>query len=198
MSSMCKDVADFHELILKDHGESYPSLISLDYCVERIRFLKEELDNEMIYWAALGMFFKAASWSISFIFLAKGTGKLFFWNELVSSLYTLVLNILGYYYYGLAGLGISFMIGYMLYLIQVFLVCKTKFEFSFNRAFMQMFIIQFLLAMGSFIAIKSLIYPYPYIVGTLIILISSVYSFRELDKRIGVKALIDGLLKKYI
>jgi predicted HAD superfamily Cof-like phosphohydrolase len=45
MTSMCKDVADFHELILKDHGESYPSLISLDYCVERIRFLKEELDE---------------------------------------------------------------------------------------------------------------------------------------------------------
>ena len=28
--------------------------------------------NGMIYWAALGMFFKAASWSVSFIFLAKG------------------------------------------------------------------------------------------------------------------------------
>ncbi|MCB0750420.1 MAG: oligosaccharide flippase family protein, partial [Ignavibacteriae bacterium] len=28
--------------------------------------------NEMILWAALGMFFKAISWSIAFIFLAKG------------------------------------------------------------------------------------------------------------------------------
>jgi O-antigen/teichoic acid export membrane protein len=43
--------------------------------------------NGMIYWAALGMFFKAASWSIAFIFLAKGSSKLFFWNELIANIY---------------------------------------------------------------------------------------------------------------
>lgn len=45
MNSMCKDVADFHEMILQDHGENYPSLVSLEYCVERSRFLAEELDE---------------------------------------------------------------------------------------------------------------------------------------------------------
>ena len=34
----------------------------------------------MIHWAILGIFFKAASWSIAFIFLAKGASKLFFWK----------------------------------------------------------------------------------------------------------------------
>src|ERR1035437_7018147 len=34
--------------------------------------------DEMINWAALGMFFKAASWSIGFILLAKGASKFFF------------------------------------------------------------------------------------------------------------------------
>ena len=42
--------------------------------------------NEMIQWAALGMYFKAASWSIGFILLAKGASKVFFWNELVSNI----------------------------------------------------------------------------------------------------------------
>ena len=45
MNSMCKDVADFHEMILQDHDENYPSLVSLEYCVERSRFLAEELDE---------------------------------------------------------------------------------------------------------------------------------------------------------
>ena len=45
MNSMCKDVADFDEKILQDHGENYPSLVSLEYCVERSRFLAEELDE---------------------------------------------------------------------------------------------------------------------------------------------------------
>jgi len=153
--------------------------------------------NEMIYWAALGMFFKAASWSISFIFLAKGTGRLFFWNELASNIYTLGLNIIGYYYYGLAGLGISFMIGYLIYLIQVFIVCKAKFEFSFDKEFIQLFIFQFLLASGSFLAIKYLNSPYTYIAGLMLLTISSWFSYRELDKRIGINSIAKNLIDKY-
>ena len=34
--------------------------------------------DDMIHWAALGMLFKAASWAISFILLAKGASNLFF------------------------------------------------------------------------------------------------------------------------
>lgn len=153
--------------------------------------------NEMIYWAALGMFFKAASWSISFIFLAKGTGQLFFWNELASNIYTLMLNILGYYYYGLAGLGISFMIGYLIYFVQVYIICKIKFEFSFDKEFIHMFAFQFFLASGSFVAIKFLNNPYTYIAGFMLLLVSSWYSYRELDKRIGVRSIANNLMNKF-
>lgn len=45
MSSTFKDVADFHELILQTHAEPAPSLISAEYCIERARFLHEELDE---------------------------------------------------------------------------------------------------------------------------------------------------------
>ena len=49
----------------------------------------------MIHWAALGMLFKTASWSIAYIlFLAKGVSKLFFLNELTSSIYTLLFNMI--------------------------------------------------------------------------------------------------------
>lgn len=152
--------------------------------------------NTMIYWAALGMFFKATSWAIAFIFLAKGTSKLFFWNELSGNIYILVLNLLGYHYFGLTGLGISFMVGYLLYLIQVFIIAKLKFEFSFDRGFINIFIIQIALAISCFLAVKFLIQPYPYIVGTLLLLISGVYSLKELEKRIGIKEIINGFLQR--
>ena len=45
MNLLSRDVADFHELILNSYAESTPSLISLEYCVERSRFLHEELDE---------------------------------------------------------------------------------------------------------------------------------------------------------
>ena len=50
--------------------------------------------NDMIHWAALGMYFKAASWSIGFIFLAKGASRIFLWSEVAANSYMLILNIL--------------------------------------------------------------------------------------------------------
>ena len=152
--------------------------------------------NTMIYWAALGMFFKAASWSIAFIFLAKGTSKLFFWNELIANLYTLGLNVLGYHSWGLTGLGISFAVCYLLYLIQVYLISRMKFDFSFDTAFIKIFAIQFGLAISGFIAVKFLSQPYPYVVGILLIGLSGWYSIMELEKRLGLLTILKNLRNK--
>ncbi len=152
--------------------------------------------DAMLHWAALGMLFKAGSWSISFILLAKGASKLFFWNELIASVYILVLNILGYYFMGLTGLGISFMVGYLLYLIQVFILSNIKYQFSFESSFLRIFAIQFLLALSCFIIVKFTIKPYFYIIGILLIIISAWHSYKELDKRIEIKSIIIKLLNK--
>lgn len=152
--------------------------------------------NGMIYWAALGMFFKAASWAIAFVFLAKGASKLFFWNELIVNIYILILNILGYHYWGLTGLGLSFMIGYLLYLIQVYLIAKMKYEFSYDRNFFRIFGFQFSLALCSFMAVKFLSQPWPYIIGSAIITVSAWYSYKELDKRLGIKAIVSSFMNK--
>ena len=91
--------------------------------------------NDMIQWAALGMYFKATGWSIATIFLAKGDSKLFFWNEFFQTIYTLMFNILGYKFLGLEGLGISFLLSFLVYSIQVFVVTRMKYSFSFTNEF---------------------------------------------------------------
>ena len=53
---------------------------------------------------------------LAFIFAAKGERKLLFWNELIANAYLLAFNIIGYHYWGLTGLGISFLIGYALFI----------------------------------------------------------------------------------
>ena len=151
--------------------------------------------NEMIHWAALGMFFKGASWSIAFILLAKGASKLFFWNELIAKVYMLGFNLLGYYLNGLDGLGISFMISYALYLLQVYFLAKKKYEFSFMSAFYKIFGIQFSIGLICFLAIKFIPIPWGYLVGIPFILLSSWYSFHELDKRIGLKIIIMDFIR---
>lgn len=153
--------------------------------------------NNMIYWAALGMFFKAASWSIAFIFLAKSSGKLFFWNELIATIVLLALNMVGYYFWNLTGLGISFTVAYLLYLIQVFVVSKVKFEFTFNRSFIQIFVIQFGLAIICFSTVKYFNHPFNYWVGMVLISLSGWYSIKELENRLGfMRQVKNYILKK--
>ena len=61
----------------------------------------------MMYWAMAAMFFKAMAWSMSYGLLAKGDSKVYFWNEFITVCYGLIFNMIGYYYWGLIGLGIS-------------------------------------------------------------------------------------------
>ena len=149
--------------------------------------------SQMIYWAALGMFFKATTWAIGYILLAKSESKFFFLSELVANLYTLLFNVLGYYYYGLEGLGISFLVSYIISLIQVFLIANIRYEFTFSSSFIKVFIIQFSMVISSFLVIYLSPQPYVFIVGICIILFSCYYSYRELDNRVNFKEILSKI-----
>ena len=146
--------------------------------------------NEMIHWAALGMYFKAASWSIGFILLAKGASKLFFWNELLGNFYILGFNIIGYRLAGLEGLGISFLAAYFVFFIQVFIIAHQKYQFVFGKKFYTVAGLQLLFGLICFGIMKTLDSPWTYLTGTPVIMVSIMLSFRELDKRIDLRILL--------
>lgn len=153
---------------------------------------------EMINWAILGVFFKTACWPISIIFLPKGDSKLFFFNEMVANTYTFILNLLGYYYFGLQGLGISYLLVYLIYFIQVSTIAKIKYNFSYERVFYKIFSIQLILVLLCFISSKFLHNQYLlYPIGIVFIGLSSWYSLKELDKRLGIKTLLTQIREKY-
>jgi O-antigen/teichoic acid export membrane protein len=153
--------------------------------------------NGMIYWAALGMFFKAASWPVGFILLAKGATKIFFFSELAANLYFLILNLFFYKILGINGLGIAFMISYVFFLIQVFIIARLKYSFSFGNEFYMIFIIQFLIGLLCFGIIKFVVFPYNTIIGIFLISISMIYSFKEMNKRLDLKAILTDLRRKF-
>ena len=153
--------------------------------------------THMVYWATLGIFFKALSWAVAFVFLAKGASKLFFWNELGGSIHGLVLSILGYHLGGLTGLGISFLVSYMIYFLQVFIIAKLKYNFSFNSSLLTIFLIQFSLAVICFAVVYLVKQPYFYLIGILLIAFSGWYSYKELEKRIGIREIIQKGIEKF-
>ncbi len=152
--------------------------------------------ENMIHWAVLGMLFRAASWSISFVFIAKGNAKLFFWNEFTANVYVLLINILGYHFYGLTGIGVAFLVGYILYLIQVFVISKSNYNFNFSNSFIKIFLTQTLLSVACFIIVKFCPSPLNYVFGILALAISLLFSYVELNKRIGIASLLAKYKRK--
>jgi hypothetical protein len=144
----------------------------------------------MIQWAALGMYFKAISWSIAFIMLAKGASKMFFWNELLANAYLLIFNIIGYKLGQLNGLGISFLVGYFVYFVQIYLVTNQFYGFKINNEFKKLFFIQFMLGVLCYLAIAYFKSPYNYLLGTIPLTASVVYSIILLNSRINLKNLL--------
>jgi O-antigen/teichoic acid export membrane protein len=151
--------------------------------------------NPYLHWAALGIFFKATSWALAFIFVAKGDKKLFFRTELIASVYILLLNLAGYYLDGLRGLGIAFCAGYFVYLLHVYVLCKRLFSFSFSADSLGILIKFLSLLIVVFLVSKWVPNPYNYVFGILLILIISALSFKALDERIGLFEKLKSLRK---
>ena len=152
------------------------------------------LTNGYIVWASSGMLFKMASWAMSYAFIAKGDSKEFMKNEVIANSRTLILNILGYMFGGLTGLGASFAITYFLYMLQLYVKCRKQYEFRFAKSFYTVFLLQMfmiVLSVACYLFIKGLIV---YFIGTLIIFISGYISYKGLDKRMDISDLV---LKKF-
>jgi PST family polysaccharide transporter len=150
--------------------------------------------SSMLYLMIFGMFLRAPSWAISISFLAKGDTKALLFNELFTKAYTLSLNLIFYYHWGLTGLGVSFMIGYILYLTQVIFVCKKRYSLNYDSSIISFFVIQIFLAITS-IVIINYTSNYKYLLGIIVIIISGYLSYRNLDKKLNIKTYIISKLK---
>jgi O-antigen/teichoic acid export membrane protein len=145
------------------------------------------VDN-MILFAAAGMLFKTLSWAIAFIFLARGASQLFFWNELIANVYILGLNLAGYYGYGLTGLGLSFLISYMLYALQVYLVSKKRFGYVMGSELFLLFSVNAAFISIGLISVQFFTPLFAYLTGGGLFTASAILSLYFLDKRLGWRA----------
>ena len=140
---------------------------------------------KMIQWASLGVFFQAFSWCIAFIFLAKGDSKVYFWNELIPNLYILVINCFSYYIWGLEGLGISYLLGCIIYAVQVYMVAKKMYGFYFDSYILKKCAIHLALLLLAFLIMRFFNPFIQYTVGSLIIAFSIFFSVITLEQKIS-------------
>ncbi len=80
-----------------------------------------------VSWAALGMLFRAVSWSVSFVLLAKGAGRIYLFTEVVADTLMFVLYLVGYSRWGLEGVGIAYMAGFLFSMTFIYSICYRKY-----------------------------------------------------------------------
>lgn len=136
----------------------------------------QTLVNLMVF----GMLFRSVSWCISFVFSAKGHIKSFFYIEFFATIYSLIFNVIFYNLYGLNGLGYSFILSYVIYLVHVYIMANRKYGFCFSNENKKIFtfclLLLFVLFLVSFINITFL----KYFFSTLILVYSTVFSFKKI------------------
>ncbi|MBQ9556955.1 MAG: oligosaccharide flippase family protein [Muribaculaceae bacterium] len=87
-----------------------------------------------VSWGMIGTIFRTLSWCLAFTILAKGDGKTYLWTEVTSAIINLVLNILFYRWWGLTGLGLAFLVSYVLYTLIIAIVYFKVYHLRVSQA----------------------------------------------------------------
>lgn len=145
---------------------------------------------------SFGVFFKAASYPLGYISFAKGDRKIYFWLEgIFGNAMMLILNITSYHFFGLLGLSISFLSFFVLYLFVVYAVVYKRYSFVFSRNSLILLSVLVVLLFSNLVIVRyidSLIIKYT--LSTILTILVSAYSIKELNNRIGI---VDLIQKKF-
>ncbi len=139
----------------------------------------------MARWLLLGSLLKAGSWAISFVFLAKGHGKTYLFNELGIKFITLPAYMLGYSLFGLLGIGYAYVLCYGIYFLWVGIVAYRKYQLIYSGVFWRM-----LALTTTVLTVYLLMEPVlisgglHYWLGIPLIVLLGIYSLLELKKRL--------------
>lgn len=141
-------------------------------------------------------YFKAPAWSIAFSFLAKGDSRAFFLNELIATCISTSTKLLFYYLWGFTGIGFAFLLNYIIYLVQVIIICHYNYGYNPDLKILRVFTPQILLGIICFFLFVFAAPIIKYLTGALIIVLSLYISYRELNMKIDMVKTMEVRIKR--
>jgi O-antigen/teichoic acid export membrane protein len=150
--------------------------------------------NLFLRYSLFSVFFKAISWPIAYLFIVRERKMLYFLNELVAAIFMFILNIVGYKFGGLKGVGLSYIIGYILYVLQVYFISKKVYFFKFTSETVKIIIINIVLAFFLLIITIFLYDAFASVLKYFLLLIVLSINLFELNKRIDLREKINQII----
>lgn len=151
--------------------------------VIRLFYSAEFLQSiEMTKWILIGSLIKAGSWGISYVFLAKGDGKQYLFNELGIAAISFPIYLWFYKIFGLLGIGYAFALVYIIYFSLVLIISWRKYKIGYSRDFWK-FMLLFIVTISSYTMIEQYTDLNRFI-EILIISFICIFCLYEMNKRI--------------
>ena len=150
----------------------------------------------MVSWGILGMLFKAVSWTMGFILIAKEDSKIFIKTALGFNIIFLINNYLAYYFYGLEGLGMTFFLNYIIHYFSLKIITYSRYNFYFSKEFYKIFVFSIVLCLVTYLFSYISLYYIKYGLMILMSVCSIAYTCYQLDKKVNLKEIIISKLQK--
>jgi O-antigen/teichoic acid export membrane protein len=165
-----------------------PTLIKLFFSSEFLVVVS------LVSFGLLGIVFKAASWSMGYYFIAKGDSKVYIKTAIGFNILLLLMSIIGYNYDGLRGLGISFLVYYIIHFLVIYFIMKLRYLFSLNREFIYTFIACICFCLISLILtyINDGKIKYPLLI--IMVFLSSWFTIHFINKKVDLKGIINTFI----
>lgn len=137
---------------------------------------------------------KAITWPLGFYLLAVGNTKRYFKQELMSDFLNVSLSILGYYYFGLLGLGIAMALNFTLYGMFISYIMYAKYGFRYDNHTLNSIGMSLSITM---LAMLVTLCGYASYWLLPLFVIASVYSVFQIHKKIDLGVIIKKLKSKF-
>lgn len=150
----------------------------------------------LVTFGVLGTLFKAVSFSLGYVIIAKGHSKVYIKTAIGFNLLLFIISVGSYEYGGLNGLGIGLLVYYFIHFIGIKWVTSLLYQLTLTRHTIYLLLMSCVICSSVFFALQINNVNMRYILASVLVLLSIGFTFKQMQKRIDFKALIQKFLKK--
>jgi PST family polysaccharide transporter len=134
----------------------------------------------ILEWQLIGDIFRFSAWTVSFAILARCKPSIYFLSELISGVVTVFCTWFAVHLWGLAGLGIGFVIAFVVYYVTVWLILRRELHSVWAPANRGLMLAALVAALVIRIVPSTPLAPYRLVIALALVLAFGAWSVRAL------------------
>jgi PST family polysaccharide transporter len=151
---------------------------------------------DLIRWLIASLGFRIISWPLGYILLAKGLSKIFITTEIIFNSISIVLIYLFIKLFGLNGIGMAYVLNYIIYTIIMLFICHNVSSLKWSKSIFNILGLSLLFIAINILMLSLLNYIIYIIAGLIGSMICTVIYVKILQNLLGISLL--NKLKSFI